>query len=809
MKRKKACTETLSKEVLAEQVEEQIKQTLVARNVNPYPPLELPGLQAYYEALHNLLWNRAGLSPEKALEHLTFFFAYRMIEPQVESLGLPAECRWSHVQHFTNSGDTWDCVKRGCSAFQKNPVTKPFFKKPEIEKAEVVYEIIQQIHRIPFSMLEESDTLGDIFEYMLSRGMSTMSDEGQYFTNRKICKLAFDMAYAIKKTVRKPDGSLCTFGDWFCGTGGFAAEYVKGVGRVLGGAVDWKKEARAVCCQDMSLSSITTTLLNMLILTGVPFSSTGRIRSGNSFCDPLIQGAGAPFKEVALDYCFMNPPYGGDKTKGKDFKFKYVATVKDDAGVAVKHYKVNKDIQSIGVEEDDKVSAGVQLSMATLAPGGVCCIVLPQGFFFGAAKKAVELRKKLVEDFKVWSVVDIPSGAFTNTGTKTSLLVFQKGVGATETVRFLDLEGGVLAEASREDIAGKQYVLNYKQYVKREVTEAHGFEMVSLRDLCEIVYGSAKAPEVETGTYPLVGGGIKPTKYVGSWNNEENGVIVSRSGTCGHVSRYPVKSFVASFAYILKPKEDKITASYLYHVLKSREAEIKALGVGTVQKNLNRDTLYEVQVPVPSLAVQQQIMASEGWIQLAQHEEAAVGLLEKQILFELQEMGRGKERVKVGDVCELKTGKSLTKEQLEEGDYPVVGGGLAPMGYHNVSNRDSFAVIVGQVGNAGAISRYPQATWVTNNGLTLHFKNKEFSNDYLYYVMKLNETELRGLGEGTAQPKLSSATLQNFMVYVGSVEEQQQLAAEFVEVRNKYQKISHYKAKADLSLRQMIPGSHH
>jgi hypothetical protein len=34
-------------------------------------------------------------------------------------------------------------------------------------------------------------------------------------------------------------------------------------------------------------------------------------------------GVNAPFKGTEIDYCFMNPPYGGDKTKGKEYKFTY------------------------------------------------------------------------------------------------------------------------------------------------------------------------------------------------------------------------------------------------------------------------------------------------------------------------------------------------------------------------------------------------------------------------------------------------------------------------------------------------------
>ena len=54
-------------------------------------------LPAFFDDLHNLLWNKSGLNPERALEHMTFFFAYRLIEQQADALGLPQECRWSYI----------------------------------------------------------------------------------------------------------------------------------------------------------------------------------------------------------------------------------------------------------------------------------------------------------------------------------------------------------------------------------------------------------------------------------------------------------------------------------------------------------------------------------------------------------------------------------------------------------------------------------------------------------------------------------------------------------------------------------------
>jgi type I restriction-modification system DNA methylase subunit len=305
-------------------VEEKIQE--VVRAIQPKPQEVVSAIQtkpqitdktllpSFFEDLHNLLWNKAGLNPESALAHMTFFFAYRLIEQQADALGLPQECRWSYVANIRNEQDLFDTVKKGVSSFRLNPKTKPFFKPHEIQKCNIVAEIVNQINRISLTTLQETDTLGDVFEYMLGRGMSTMSDEGQYFTNREICKLSFKLAFQIKKKLRRDDGSLCTFADWFCGTGGFPAEYVKGVKTHLQD-VDWQKDCESIYCQDMNTSSVTTTLLNMLILTGIPFSDQN-IRSSNSFSDAITTGAGAPFPGLSLDYCFMNPPYGGDKTKG-------------------------------------------------------------------------------------------------------------------------------------------------------------------------------------------------------------------------------------------------------------------------------------------------------------------------------------------------------------------------------------------------------------------------------------------------------------------------------------------------------------
>ena len=829
--RKKPCAKNDVGKIIAEKVADGIKE--VTRQANPYAELSLSDdedqrnsqLQGFYENLHNLLWARAGLSPERALEHMIFFFAYRLIEDQADILNLKQECRWSYMASMSNENDMFEVIKKGCTEFQKNSITKQFFKQPEIRKADIIYDIVKQIGRIPLSALHNTDVLGDIFEHMLSRGMSTMADEGQYFTNRKICQLAFDLAYNIKNTVRRKDGSLCTFADWFCGTGGFPAEYVKGVTQRAmesGHPVDWKLEYSAIYCQDMNLSSVTTTLLNMLILTGVAFGSKN-IHGGNSFVDPITMGNSAPHKGLEIDYCFMNPPYGGDKTKGADFKFAY-SKGKGDS----KKFMVNGEIQSIGIEDDDKVSAGVQLAMATLSiDGGVCSIVLPQGFFFGASKKCVELRKKIAEEYKIHYVVDIASGAFLNTGTKTSMMVFQRGVGSTEKVSFIGLDEKALVEATLENLRNKNYSLNYKQYLAQTAVEVEGFEMVKLGDIAEWQMGKRIVKDqVETGKYPVYGGG-GITFYTNTPNRTDINCKISREG----MSEANCVLMITGDYYqnsqgmtVVSKDTRKVLNSYLWNWLVVHKKAVYECGQGTAQKAINMLMLNDLDVPIPSLERQQQIVeAIDGWAGLAQQEEVALKILEKQMMFQVKEMGRGKERVKLGEVIKkVKSGKTNSTEASGSGEYDFYGcTAKVPTNTHSSYDfeGDEYLIFAKSGGNAKTkvgenlgIGKFHYVTGKTAGNIAVFQYNVNgtiATCQFTYYLLKTKLEEIQLLadyttGNGNINIELMYNTIE---LQLPPLIEQQTLQSDFDEIRHKNAKIAYYKAKADDAIKRLIPGA--
>jgi type I restriction enzyme S subunit len=736
------------------------------------------------------------------------------------------ECRWSFIASIKSANELFETIKTGVTSFRQNAKTKPFFRPHEIQKCDIVHEIVQQINRISYKTLQETDALGDIFEYMIGRGMSTMSDEGQYFTNRTICKLAFKLSFDVKKTLRRDDGSLCTFADWFCGTGGFPAEYVKGVRANLDD-VNWEKDFGSIYCQDMNISSVTTTLLNMLILTGIPFSSN-KIRSSNSFSDPIITGENAPFPNLSIDYCFMNPPYGGDKTKGKEYKFTYMKKIKDENGTTTKVHFVNKDIQSIGIEDDDKVSAGVQLAMATLSvDGGICAIVLPQGFFFHSSKKMVELRKRIAEEYKIHYVVDIASGAFVNTGTKTSMMVFQRGVGATEKVAFIGLDETLIIEATLDQLRAKAYSLNFKQYMPQDVVEIEGFDMVKLGDIVTISTGKNKTPDNKQGTlYPYYGtSGI--TGYTDHFLEDGEYIMTARNGTIGNTFLISGKTYPSDHMFIIKTT-DRCLLKYLYYWIDSNKRTLEHLSNVTTIPGITKESLINMPIPLPSIERQQSIVESiVGWSDLIQQEETSLSMLERQIMRYVDMLGRGQPRVKLesianeftfgfaiksGDYCTegvpvIKTKNIKSKRISYPTDYQKITTVLDER--YKIKRGDLIIVLGGSPGENG-IWNFNEEAWLNQDCVKISFDNST-TKMFVFYSLqgRMFSEYIESNTKKTTIGHVDRGIIKGIEIPLPPLDVQQTLQSDFDEVVHKHEKIAEYRSKEQAAICALIPGAYH
>lgn len=92
--------------------------------------------------------------------------------------------------------------------------------------------------------------------------------------------------------------------------------------------------------------------------------------------------------------------------------------------------------------------------------------------------------------------------------------------------------------------------------------------------------------------------------------------------------------------------------------------------------------------------------------------------------------------MKLRDICEIKPGKSLSKDDIIEGTYPVIGGGVKPMGFHNTFNINENEIIISKIGTAGYVAFTNHKTFLTSSGIYLINISNIINKKYLYYYLK-------------------------------------------------------------------------
>jgi hypothetical protein len=121
-------------------------------------------------------------------------------------------------------------------------------------------------------------------------------------------------------------------------------------------------------------------------------------------------------------------------------------------------------------------------------------------------------------------------------------------------------------------------------------------------------------------------------------------------------------------------------------------------------------------------------------------------------------VGEGYNLVSISTLCEFKKGKQLSKKNFIKGEYPVIGGGIKPTGYHNNFNMIENTILCSSSGeNAGYISRYPSKVWASDCFAILP---KNINSEYLYFILIVLQQNIFDIQSGSAQPHVYSKDLE-------------------------------------------------
>ena len=128
--------------------------------------------------------------------------------------------------------------------------------------------------------------------------------------------------------------------------------------------------------------------------------------------------------------------------------------------------------------------------------------------------------------------------------------------------------------------------------------------------------------------------------------------------------------------------------------------------------------------------------------------------------------------VELEELCNFKNGKGLKKGDLIDGNYPVIGGGKKPIGYHNEYNRNENTILCASSGTAGYLSKYSQKIWASDC-FSIQSKNLNILKEsYLYYYLLSIQNNIFKLQIGATHQHVYSRDLQKIKIPMVSIEKQ-------------------------------------
>jgi type I restriction-modification system DNA methylase subunit len=664
-----------------------------------------------------------------------------------------------------------------------------------------IHETFENIDLNSFSY----DAFGEAYEKMMSDELGNGSKRnGQHFTKRSLIKLIID-ELEIKET------DICY--DPSCGTGGFILEFAKRypttefINNNIYGQ-ELLEDVHKILCFNMLAHHVDGCLEHL---------SNGDTmdRTYNHFSKDKFDKIGA------------NPPFGVSIDSYPDY---YKIKVKDSVALFIQHIYYS------------------------LKDGGKAGIVIDRGILNNGTDKSKSwegsLRKFLCDNCQITKIINLPTGIFKHTNFATSVIFFTKGgktteikynegyfkledKGKSDKTMYLDSENEKILTI--EEIREKNYSLKYDDYFKVKEEKKSGW--IKLGDVCKLNQGDFITKNDNGNMYPVYGGGIKPSHYYDSYNRE-NKIIITRVGTgLGNDIKNTCIKFINEKFYLTDKAfsiDDiiDINEKYLFYYLFCDQNKWKKLAGGNAQPVITKTKLKEIQIPNLPLEHQTEIVEFLDEVYQDSSLEDTIKYMkdypifnllinkdydgfreilwyQKNIQFVIEEIVNVKRKknnhirslfntiknkckmMKLGMIVEVKRGKSLPKNNMIFGEYPVIGGGVEFSGYHNEYNYDgNNGIFISRVGTAGYVSRYLDKCYITDLVFTIEpIKKLDINICYLYYYLKYNKKNIESYRGLNSAPNIPWSSLREFEIPIPPLQIQEQIINKIVQLN---EQSSHY-----------------
>jgi type I restriction-modification system DNA methylase subunit/restriction endonuclease S subunit len=763
-----------------------------------------------FKSILNILRDNEGITGERALRNMAYLLVLKMIEPRIGvELDMDTyKYDFSHIEdelveahknklleilRFSNLAKQHEdnlpiLIKYLWSdILSVHPLTSKIFMKGghfDIKHQSTYNKIFKTLNSVILG--SDYDILGEAYEDVISELMKGKV-LGQFFTPLTVKKIMMDLI----KPKLFDDGTIETCCDPTMGTGGFLLSVIKNVtaqSKEKRIKINWDNIKASLYGKEIDPDTYQLAMSNMLISTGHIFSE---LDNGDSIRETISR---------KFDVVLSNPPFG---IKG----LKY-----DEFTQAV------KDV--LPIKSTNAVSLFIQLIIHILNIGGRCAVVLPDGqdLFSKSNATLVAIREYLMKSCDLSEICYLPAGTFEYTSIKTCIFYFVKKrdnvlkevtkkkytfakTHQTKSVKFYDYnteknEKYLLVDVPIEKIIENSYSLNYSEYMKEEEEQYdEGIVVKTLGEVCEIQNGKRIVKDqVETGEYPVLGGGGFTSFYTNEYSREGKTCKISREGMSLHncVLLLNERYYLNSQAFTVTTINKTIIMNeYLWYYLYNNKEQVFNCGRGTAQKAIDIEEFKSIKIPIPSLAKQQEIVNYLDFIYEKTNKTSQSKIDELKMLNEYclkNQTSFGANEVKtLGEVCEIQNGKRIVKDQVETGEYPVLGGGGFTSFYTNEYSREGKTCKISREGMSlhNCVLLLNEKYYLNSQAFTVSSINENIIiNEYLWHYLYNNKEQVFNCGRGTAQKAIDIQEFKSLTIPIPSLAKQKKIV-EYCESNDK------------------------
>lgn len=387
----------------------------------------MSNLSGFVKRLRDIMRNDAGINGDaQRIEQIAWMLFLKVYDAKEQDWEwddedyqsiIPQECRWQNWAHDDKSGtaltgdNLLDFVNNKLFPALKNlpvdastPIKKAIVQTTfadannYMKDGVLLRQVLNVIDELDFSDYAESHAFGEIYETILKE-LQSAGSAGEFYTPRAVTDF---MAQVIQPQIGE------TMADFACGTGGFIVSWLKELHKQVKTTEDEEAYSNSIYGIEKKqfpyMLCVTNLLLHGLDVPQVYHSNT------------LLHDVLDYTESDKVDVILMNPPYGGSEK----------ADVKN-------HFPTD-------LASSETADLFMSVIMYRLKRNGRAAVILPDGFLFGTDNAKVNIKKKLLREFNLHTIIRLPGSVFSPYTSITTNILFFDNTHPTEETWFYRLD---------------------------------------------------------------------------------------------------------------------------------------------------------------------------------------------------------------------------------------------------------------------------------------------------------------------------------------------------------------------------------